>query len=109
MASLRLKELRNKKNLSQADVAAHIQTARTTYARYESGEREMTYDALIALANFFDVSVDYLLCRYDANPMILSQVEVDLINMYRAVDIRGQCSINAIAAHEYSRSSARVT
>ena len=38
-----------------------------TISRYETGEREADYDTLITLADFFDVSIDYLLERTD-NP-----------------------------------------
>ena len=102
MADLYLKELRTAKKLTQADVAAHLQIARESYSRYESGEREMTYDALISLADLFSVSIDYLLGRYDTNPVILKDNEVSLLNMFRTVDERGQHSIYAIAEHEYS-------
>jgi len=104
MASLRLKELRELKKLNQADVAAHLQIARATYARYETGEREMTYNSLIALAELFSVSVDYLLGRLDPNPINLCDDEIALINMLRAVDERGQHSIHAVAKYEYSQS-----
>lgn len=40
-----------------------------TISRYETGEREADYDTLIALADFFDVSIDYLLGRTD-NPRV---------------------------------------
>ena len=103
MKALRLKQLREKKKLTQADVAAHLQIARTTYARYETGEREMTYASLISLAEFFSVSIDYLLGRYDANPMILKLDEVSLINMFRAIDERGKKSVLAVTSYEYSQ------
>jgi transcriptional regulator with XRE-family HTH domain len=103
MASLRLKELRDAKNLNQADVAAHLKIARTTYARYESGEREMTYDAMISLAELFSVSVDYLFGRYDADPMILNADEGSLIKMYRRLDGRGRRSVQAVIEHEHSQ------
>jgi transcriptional regulator with XRE-family HTH domain len=102
VADLRLKKLRTAKKLTQADVAAHLQIARESYSRYESGEREMTYDALISLADLFSVSVDYLFGRYDTNPVVLRDNEISLLNMYRAVDERGQHSIYALAEHEYS-------
>ncbi len=38
-------------------------------SRYETGEREADYATLIALADYFNVSIDYLLCRTD-NPAI---------------------------------------
>jgi transcriptional regulator with XRE-family HTH domain len=103
MAFLRLKELRDMKKLNQADVAAHLKIARTTYARYESGEREMTYDALISLAELFSVSTDYLLGRYDANPMVLYSNEDSLINMFRTLDERGKRAVHALIEHEYSQ------
>ena len=103
MAELRLRELRTARKLNQADVAAHLQIARESYSRYESGEREMTYDALIALAKLFEVSIDYLLGRYDVNPVVLQENEVSLIDKFRAVDQRGQCAIQAVAEFEYAQ------
>jgi transcriptional regulator with XRE-family HTH domain len=103
MACLRLKELRDSKKMNQADVAEHLQIARTTYARYESGEREMTYDALITLAALFSVSVDYLLGRYDNDSTVLDYTEKNVIDKYRALDKRGQQSVQAILEHEYSQ------
>ena len=104
MAKLRLKELRTTKNLTQADVAAHLQIARESYSRYESGEREMTYDALIALAELFEVSIDYLLGRYNVNPVALQDGELSLLQKFRAVDQRGKDSIQAVVEFEYSQS-----
>ena len=43
--------------------------ARMSYFRYEKGERMPTYEVLLQIANYFDVSVDYLMCRTD-NPKI---------------------------------------
>jgi transcriptional regulator with XRE-family HTH domain len=108
VAELRLKELRATRKLTQADVAAHLQIARESYSRYESGEREMTYDALISLADLFSVSVDYLLGRYDANPVILKEDEVLLVDMYRAADERGQRSIHLVAEYECSQYRERI-
>lgn len=103
MASIRLKELRDAHRLNQADVAAHLQIARTTYARYENGEREMPYASLILLAEYFSVSIDYLLGRYDANPMILNKDEVALVELYRIIDERGQRSVRSVAEHEFEQ------
>ena len=94
MANLRLKELRNQKKLTQADVAAHLQVARESYSRYESGEREMPYDSLILLAELFGVSVDYILGRDDKNPLVLDERETTIINTLRTVDAAGESSFN---------------
>lgn len=59
----RLKTLRNEKKLRQEDVAKKIGIARTTYAMYEQEKREPDNDTLQKLANFYEVSVDFLLGR----------------------------------------------
>lgn len=66
----RLKELRKAKNLSQNDVAKSIYTSQQNYSRYENEEIEPDYDTLKKLAEFFDVSIDYILC-HEAKDLIL--------------------------------------
>ncbi|MEH7277610.1 helix-turn-helix transcriptional regulator [Bacillus toyonensis] len=63
MFGTKLNFLRKEKKLRQEDMAKHLGIARTTYAMYEQGNREPDYDTLQKLADFFDVSVDYLLGR----------------------------------------------
>ncbi|MDE7182585.1 MAG: helix-turn-helix transcriptional regulator [Clostridia bacterium] len=58
---IKLYELRKEKGLSQDEVAKILNVTRQSYSRYERGEHELGYKALKAIANFFDVSVDYLL------------------------------------------------
>ena len=62
---LRLKELRKEKGISQLKLAMDINTNQNTISRYETGEREPGINELIKLANYFDVSIDYLLERTD--------------------------------------------
>ena len=100
MTKLRLKELRAKSNLTQANVASYLNIARETYSRYESGEREMTYETLQLLADMFRVSIDYLLGRYDTNPVILNSPELKMIEDFRALDERGKQSVRAVLEHE---------
>jgi transcriptional regulator with XRE-family HTH domain len=59
----RLNEQRIKNNLTQGDVADILGVARTTYAMYEQGNREMDYASLLKLADFYKVSLDYLFGR----------------------------------------------
>lgn len=63
----RLKELRQKKNVLQKEVAEVINVGRTTYVKYENGDSEPSYKILVKLAEYFDVSTDYLLGKTD-NP-----------------------------------------
>ena len=65
----RLKELRQERRLTQKQVYQAIGMSPLGYQRYEYGEREPAYSKLIALADFFDVSLDYLTGRTD-NPEI---------------------------------------
>ena len=64
---MRLKELRRKKGISQWKLAMDLGMNQNSISRYETGEREADYATLIRLADYFDVSIDYLLNRTD-NP-----------------------------------------
>ena len=61
----RLKDIRIQMGLTQQEVAEKIGVTRTSYTHYENGERWPTNETLSALADFFDVSVDYILGRTD--------------------------------------------
>ena len=64
---VRLKELRKKKGISQLRLATDLNTTQNTISRYETGEREPGIDELIKIADYFNVSVDYLIGRTE-NP-----------------------------------------
>ena len=63
--TFRLKELRKSKNISQLKLAIDLNMNQNTISRYETMEREADYDTLIKLADYFNVSIDYLLGRTD--------------------------------------------
>ena len=58
---MRLKALREKRGISQLKLAMDLGLNQNSISRYESGAREADYKTLIALADYFDVSIDYLL------------------------------------------------
>ncbi len=62
---MRLKELRKKRNITQLKLALDLNMNQNTISRYENGEREADYATLILLADYFGVSIDYLLERTD--------------------------------------------
>ena len=64
---MRLKELRKKRGISQLKLAMDLSMNQNSISRYETGEREADYATLIKFADYFDVSIDYLLGRTD-NP-----------------------------------------
>ena len=63
--TFRLKELRNKKKISQLKLALDLNMNQNTISRYENLERQADYATLIKFADYFDVSIDYLLGRTD--------------------------------------------
>ena len=67
MEKTRIRELRQQNNLTQVRLAIELNTSQNTLSRYETGEREADYDMLKKLADYFNVSIDYLLRETD-NP-----------------------------------------
>ena len=61
----RLLELRNERDLSRRVVAASTGMTERTYQRYENAERDPSAPVLLALADYYDVTTDYLLGRTD--------------------------------------------
>ena len=66
---MRLAQLRKERKISQVKLAMDLNTNQNTISRYETGEREADYAMLIRIADYFNVSTDYLLERTD-NPEI---------------------------------------
>jgi len=59
----RLRDLREDKDMKQADVAQFLGIAQTVYSRYERGFQNIPLEHLIKLADFYNVSTDYILGR----------------------------------------------
>jgi len=66
---MRLKELRKEKGISQLKLAMELSTNQNSISRYENGKHQADYKTLVAFADYFNVSIDYLLERTD-NPEI---------------------------------------
>ena len=62
---MRLKEIRLSKGISQLKLAMELNTNQNTISRYETGDREPGINELIKIADYFDVTVDYLIGRTD--------------------------------------------
>lgn len=61
MTQLRLTQLRKKKHMNQAELAAELHVNQNTISRWERGDREPSIDQLKMIANYFNVSVSFLL------------------------------------------------
>ncbi len=67
---MRLKMMRKEKGLTQTRLAIELNTSQNTISRYETGEREPGIRELIKIADYFNVSIDYLLERSN-NPKLI--------------------------------------
>ncbi len=67
--STKLKEIRISNNVTQKQLADFLGINERSYQNYEYGNREPNFDITVKLANYLEVSVDYLLGRTD-NPEI---------------------------------------
>ena len=56
----RLRDLREDRDLTQADIAAILETTQEQISKYETGKQMMGIDKYIKLAKFYNVSLDYL-------------------------------------------------
>ena len=82
----RIKELRTMMDLSQDDLARKLDVTKQTVSQYERGIRRPDMDSAIALADIFNVSIDYLYGVEDRTPLLLAQDELQLIDKYRQAD-----------------------
>jgi len=60
---LRIRDLREDNDLTQQQIADYLMCDQSLYSKYERGERELPLPYAARLADYYGVSVDYLLCR----------------------------------------------
>ena len=82
----RLKELRRNKNLSQKDFAETFHVSQNTVSQWENGTRKPSYDTTEQIANFFDVTMDYLVGRNSADLSKLDNLEFALYGKVKEFD-----------------------
>lgn len=58
---MRLKDMREDRDIKQKEIAAFLHIKQNTYSQYENGHRQIPIEALIKLADFFNTSTDYIL------------------------------------------------
>ena len=62
---LRIRDLREDRDLTQRQVAEYLLCDQSLYSKYERGERPLPLEYAVRLAQFYQVSVDYLVCLTD--------------------------------------------
>lgn len=87
---LRLKQLREERRLSQAGLAIHLNISQSTVSAYEVGDRTPDLETLVAIAQFFDVSLDYLAGlserKYQMTQSDLTLEELTHLHAYRQLN-----------------------
>lgn len=91
--NVRLKQLRQKHKLTQSELAEILGLKPTAISNYESKRNEPSFDKLIALSKYFDVSCDYLLGVSDAylpiGGEVLDKDIVNFFNLYQQLNDEG--------------------
>lgn len=102
MIGQRLKNLRLQRGKTQQDLADVLNISRSAYALYEAGRRQLGYESLLELANFYGVSLDYLFGRTEVREPLdtFTQEERRLLEQYRALDGRGRETVRSLIALE---------
>lgn len=97
---LRLEDLREERGLTQNEIAEAIGTSRTNIGRWEKGLNEPSYTFVVKLANFFNVTVDYLIGNEEnvsnvrgGYPETFTEEEKTLIRYYRAIGKEAKMAI----------------
>lgn len=97
---IRLSELRSEKNLSQRELAKIMNVSQGTYNNWENSNTQPSIEQLIALANFFEVSVDYLIGRTDDAGTVIQnsaqRTQQEVLRLFNATDKDAQTAILAI-------------
>ena len=82
----RMKELREERGITMKEAAIQLKMPYTTYVNYEKGEREPNSETLIKIADFYNTSIDYLLCKPgteridEAAPGKVNEIAPDVLN-----------------------------
>ena len=91
MFSIRLKELRQRRNLSQKELSEILKVSTGTVGNWEVGLREPDFQMLIKIADMFNVSCDYLLDRFSNDENLnenkirisISSIEEEMLTEFR--------------------------
>lgn len=73
MAYERMRDMREDNDLTQKKIAEYLMCDQSLYSKYEKGEREIPLSLLIKLADYYDVSLDYLVGRTDVKKPYLKE------------------------------------
>ena len=95
----RLAELRENSGLNMKEVAEKMGMPYTTYRNYETGQRGLNSELLIQFSEFYDVPIDYILCR-DRKTVVL---KLPIVQKYEMLDEIGKRAVESIIDIELER------
>ena len=101
---VRAKELREARGLSMKEASRLLDMPYTTYVNYEKCLREPSFEVLIQVANFFEVSIDYLVGRSNDvhnGDLNLTSDELNVLHRYRSLDESAKSRIRNMLDYEY--------
>lgn len=101
----RLKALRKENNYLQKDLADFLSISKSAYGYYEQGRNEPDIQTILKLAEFYNVSTDYLLCKTDIESGTLEKKESDIVKMYRQIDEESKNIVYGAIYALYSKES----
>lgn len=101
----RLKELRTGAGLTQQDVAKLLGVERSTYVKYERGSSDPPTSTLIRLADYFGVSVDFIIGHTPSlssvMPPKVSKNDISILEKFHSLDKMAQARILNALEFEY--------
>jgi transcriptional regulator with XRE-family HTH domain len=107
----KLAELRKERNMSQKEFSKIFNVAQNTISQWEQGKRNMDTESLLKLADFFQVTTDYLLGRSEAalrpaNTFVLSASEEMMVKKYRTLPPLSQETVDTVLESLYLKEQA---
>ena len=99
-----LKELRQSKSITQSDLGKALSISPSAIGMYEQGRREPDAEILVKIADYFDVTTDYLLGRKPREPVkCYSQDEHTLLRQYRELSEAHKEDVLLFVSHFYEQ------
>lgn len=103
---MRITELRRKKRKTQAEIAQYLKMGQSSYQHYESGRSEPSIDALIKLADYYNVSLDYLVGRERADDIgFLTHEQVEVVKLIKKLNYKNLILVNGRILETVERQS----
>ena len=103
MLQNKLLKLRDFHNLKQKDISAMLGVSREAYSLYESGKVQMSYESLNILADFYHVTIDYILGRCNKDEFLCTKEEREHLEKFRKLDEHGKQVVATLLEMEYKR------